>query len=111
MGDTLAAIDVGTNSIHLVVARVTGDDRFEVITREKEMVRLGTGSGDMKCLTPDAIERGVATLRRMRQIADIDGAPVRAVATERGSGGGEPRRVRGPGSGASRSGCRGHLGC
>lgn len=81
MGDTLAAIDVGTNSIHLVVARVTGDDRFEVITREKEMVRLGTGSGDMKCLTPDAIERGVATLRRMRQIADIDGAPVRAVAT------------------------------
>ena len=45
------------------------------------MVRLGTGSGDMKCLTPDAIERGVATLRRMRQIADIDGAPVRAVAT------------------------------
>ena len=78
---TLAAIDVGTNSIHLVVARVTGEDRFEVITREKEMVRLGSGRGDMKRLKPDAIIRGVDTLRRMKQIADIDGAPVRAVAT------------------------------
>ncbi len=78
---TLAAIDVGTNSFHLVVARVTGEDRFEVITREKEMVRLGSGRGDMKRLKPDAIARGVETLRRMKQIADIDGAPVRAVAT------------------------------
>jgi exopolyphosphatase / guanosine-5'-triphosphate,3'-diphosphate pyrophosphatase len=79
--ETLAAIDVGTNSFHLVVARVTGEDRFEVVTSEKEMVRLGTGSGDMKRLTPEAIQRGVDTLRRMKQIADIDGAPVRAVAT------------------------------
>ena len=78
---TLAAIDVGTNSFHLVVARVTGEDRFEVITREKEMVRLGSGRGDMKRLKPDAIARGVEALRRMKQIADIDGAPVRAVAT------------------------------
>jgi exopolyphosphatase/guanosine-5'-triphosphate,3'-diphosphate pyrophosphatase len=79
--ETLAAIDVGTNSFHLVVARVTGEDQFEVVTSEKEMVRLGTGSGDMKRLTPEAIQRGVDTLRRMKQIADIDGAPVRAVAT------------------------------
>ena len=78
---TLAAIDVGTNSFHLVVARLTGEDRFEVITREKEMVRLGSGRGDMKRLKPDAIARGVEALRRMKQIADIDAAPVRAVAT------------------------------
>ena len=45
------------------------------------MVRLGSGGGDMKLLTPAAIERGVAALRRMKQIADISGAPVRAVAT------------------------------
>ena len=47
MGDTLAAVDVGTNSFHLVVARVVGNDRFEVIAREKEMVRLGSGAGDI----------------------------------------------------------------
>ena len=45
------------------------------------MVRLGSGRGDMKRLKPDAIARGVEALRRMKQIADIDGAPVRAVAT------------------------------
>src|SRR5262245_483578 len=79
---TLAAIDVGTNSIHLVVARVvSGGGPFEIVAREKEMVRLGSGGGDMKRLSPDAIERGVATLLRFKQIADISGAPVRAVAT------------------------------
>ncbi len=76
----LAAVDIGTNSFHLVVARVRAR-RFEVMASEREMVRLGSGSGDMKHLQPDAIERGVAALRRFRQVADISGAPLRAVAT------------------------------
>lgn len=77
----LAALDIGTNSFHLVVARAVGDDRFETLTREKEVVRLGHGGGDMKELAPDAIERGVACLRRMRRIVDSYGATLRAVAT------------------------------
>jgi exopolyphosphatase/guanosine-5'-triphosphate,3'-diphosphate pyrophosphatase len=76
-----AAIDVGTNSIHLVVARVLDDARFEVIAREKDMVRLGSGGGDMKLLDAAAIDRGVTSLARMKRIADISRAPVRAVAT------------------------------
>ena len=79
--DTLAAIDIGTNSIHLLVARTTAEGGFETIAREKEMVRLGSGPGDMKRLAPDAIDRGVAALKRFRQVADISGASVRAVAT------------------------------
>ena len=63
----LAAIDIGTNSFHMVVARVgevsvAGEfvgPTFEVVAREKEIVRLGSGSGDMKELSEDAIERGV----------------------------------------------------
>ena len=78
---TLAAIDVGTNSFHLVVARIVGDTRFEVIAREKNVVRLGSGGGDMKLLTPAAIQRGVDALRHLKRIADISDAPVRAVAT------------------------------
>jgi exopolyphosphatase/guanosine-5'-triphosphate,3'-diphosphate pyrophosphatase len=81
MGDTLAAIDVGTNSLHLVVARVTGHDRFEVVESEKEMVRLGHGGGDMKVLSDDAIGRAVTALTRFRQIADSHQARVRTVAT------------------------------
>lgn len=79
-GQILAAVDIGTNSFHLVVARVRAR-RFEVMASEREMVRLGSGSGDMKLLRPEAIDRGVATLRRFRQVADINGARLRAVAT------------------------------
>ena len=81
MPETIAAVDVGTNSLHFVVARTTDGDRFEVLTREKEMVRLGSGSTDMKELAPEAIDRAVEALGRFRRIADSHGAPMRAVAT------------------------------
>lgn len=77
----LAAIDVGTNSFHLVIARVASSGRIEVITREREMVRLGKGAGEMKELDPEAIERGIGALRRMKLLADGAGAPLRAIAT------------------------------
>lgn len=80
-GGLHAAIDIGTNSVHLLVARVDDQGRFDVIAQEKEMVRLGSGSGDMSRLADDAIERGIATLRRFRQIAEVYGASVCAVAT------------------------------
>lgn len=78
--DVLAAVDLGTNSVHLVVARV-GGSRFEVIEREREMVRLGTAAGDMKRLSDAAMDRGIAVLDRFRQVAEIYGARVRVVAT------------------------------
>jgi exopolyphosphatase/guanosine-5'-triphosphate,3'-diphosphate pyrophosphatase len=81
VSEILAAVDVGTNSLHLVVARTTEGERFEVLTREKEMVRLGHGSSEMKELAPDAIDRAVAALGRFHRIADSFGAPMRAVAT------------------------------
>ncbi len=78
----IAAIDVGTNSFHLVVALVNADGHFEVLTREREPVRLGSGGEDMKRLAPDAIERGISALDRMRRIAEHAGAAsVTAVAT------------------------------
>ncbi len=80
-GSALAAVDIGTNSFHLVVARPTGDSRFEVVDREKAMVRLGSGAGDMKRLEDDAMDRGVVALKRFRQIAQSAGATVHAVAT------------------------------
>ena len=55
-----AAIDIGTNSIHLLVASVGGDASFEVLTSEKETVRLGDGPGEIRALSPAAIDRGIA---------------------------------------------------
>ncbi len=77
---TLAALDLGTNSFHLVVARVL-DNGYEVIAREKDTVRLGHGGGDMKELSADAIDRGIASLCRMQRLAAVHNAPIRAVAT------------------------------
>lgn len=77
----LAAIDIGTNSVHLVVARAVDADRFEIVAREKDTVRLGHGGGEMKRLDTDAVDRAVAALGRQRAIAEAHGASVRAVAT------------------------------
>lgn len=77
----LAAVDIGTNSVHMVVARIGAEGRIEILGREKEMVRLGRSGGDMKELTADAIDRGVEALRRCRALADAHGAELVAVAT------------------------------
>ena len=69
----LAALDLGTNSFHLVVARLL-ENGFEIVTREKETVRLGHGGGDMKELSADAIDRGISSLRRMQRIAASHGS-------------------------------------
>jgi len=80
MSELVAALDIGTNSFHLVIAKpVPGG--FEVVTREKDVVRLGHGGGDMKQLSEEAIGRGVKSLARMAEIASSHGAEVRAVAT------------------------------
>jgi exopolyphosphatase/guanosine-5'-triphosphate,3'-diphosphate pyrophosphatase len=77
-----AAIDIGTNSMHLVVARLAEHGGFEILTSEKETVRLGQGGGEMKLLAPDAIERGLAALERLAQVATSFGdADLVAVAT------------------------------
>ncbi|MBI1939122.1 MAG: Ppx/GppA family phosphatase [Ignavibacteriales bacterium] len=78
----LAAIDVGTNSFHLIIVRLKEDGNFEIIDREKEVIRLGEGSsGDIKFIKPEAIERAVSVLKRFKGIADSHNAKLRAVAT------------------------------
>ncbi|MCE1164546.1 MAG: exopolyphosphatase, partial [Bacteroidetes bacterium] len=77
----LAAIDIGTNSFHIIIARVNDKGIVRVLTKEKEVVRLGKSSTDMKYLSPDAMERAFAALRRFKIISDSFGADIRAVAT------------------------------
>ena len=80
-GEVHAAIDVGTNSFHLVVARVSPSGGLEILCRDKEVVRLGSGSGDMRRLSSEAIDRGIAALGGLVKTAASYGATVRAVAT------------------------------
>jgi exopolyphosphatase/guanosine-5'-triphosphate,3'-diphosphate pyrophosphatase len=66
----LAAIDIGTNSIHMVVVHVKADFSFEVVDREKEMVRLGAGGLGGRALSPAAVAAALETLTRFKQLAD-----------------------------------------
>lgn len=77
----LAAIDVGTNSVHMVVARPVRGGPPDFLARERMPVRLGSGGSDMKRLRPDAVDRAVAALDQCRRIAEAHEADVAAVAT------------------------------
>lgn len=79
--DVIAAIDVGTNSFHMVIATVSARGVLKVIARNKEMVRLGSAAADMKMLQPDAMQRGVLTMKRFVEEARHHNAHILAVAT------------------------------
>lgn len=77
----IAAIDVGTNSIHMIVAEVSDKGTLNILSRDREVVRLGQSAGDIKHLHHDAIERGVATMERFVAMARQHNAYIRAVGT------------------------------
>jgi exopolyphosphatase/guanosine-5'-triphosphate,3'-diphosphate pyrophosphatase len=65
----VAAIDVGSNSLHMVIAQADPDGAITTLWRMKEMVGLGRISFPSRRLTADAIERAMATLRRFQEAA------------------------------------------
>ena len=70
----MAGIDIGTNSIHLLVAAVDTELRtFSVILTEKSTTRLGERDPETGDLSPDAIERAFTTLRHCRELAASHG--------------------------------------
>ncbi len=78
----LGAIDVGTNSIRLIVAEVGPDGAYRVLDEEREMTRLGAGLVRTGRLAEDAIERSLEAVGRMKAIADGFGvSELRAAAT------------------------------
>ena len=65
----IAAIDIGTNSIHMIVAELRRDGGYRVVDKEKEMVQLGLSSLGGAPMSEEAMERGVAAIRRMAEVA------------------------------------------
>jgi len=79
----IAAIDIGTNSLHMVVVNIESiTTSFSIIAREKETVSLGNcdqSTGDLK---PETMLKAIACLGRFQQLAQTFGADsVIAVAT------------------------------
>jgi exopolyphosphatase/guanosine-5'-triphosphate,3'-diphosphate pyrophosphatase len=78
----LAAIDIGTNSIKLLIANVEEDGALEVLSREKSMVRMGSETLASGRLPDEAIEAGSTTLEQFLRSIRASGAELaRAVAT------------------------------
>ena len=80
---TLAAIDVGTNSIHMVVVRIQPSlPAFTIVAREKTMVRLGDCDPRSGNLKTAAMERAIVTLKRCQEIStSLHAEQIIAVAT------------------------------
>jgi exopolyphosphatase/guanosine-5'-triphosphate,3'-diphosphate pyrophosphatase len=70
----IAALDLGSNSFHLLVADLRPDGTFEPITREKVMLRLGDEVTRHGRLTDPTVERAVAAVVHLRRVADADQA-------------------------------------
>lgn len=78
----LAAIDIGTNSVHMVVVEITGPRSFHVIDREKTMVRLGAELFGSMRLSERAFSEGLEALKRYFRLAESRGVDeILAVAT------------------------------
>ena len=66
----LAAIDIGTNSIHMIIAEVTSHNSFDILDREKEMAKLGVGVFASNHISDRAFKVGLETIDRYVQLAD-----------------------------------------
>ncbi|MGF1458052.1 MAG: Ppx/GppA phosphatase family protein [Leptolyngbyaceae cyanobacterium] len=66
----LAAIDIGTNSIHMIIVEAVSQRNFKVIEREKAMIKLGAGVFATNRLSDRAFQTGIETIHRYVQLAE-----------------------------------------
>ncbi len=78
---TIAAIDIGTNSAHMVLAEMDHVGEMRILDSDKVNLRLGQAIGEDGNLSDDGIRRTVEALKHMEEIIRPYGATTRAVAT------------------------------
>jgi exopolyphosphatase / guanosine-5'-triphosphate,3'-diphosphate pyrophosphatase len=79
----IAAIDLGTNSLHMVIVQIEPTlPAFSIIAREKETVRLGDRNIHTGELKPEIMEKAIAALGRFQEVAkSLNAETIIAVAT------------------------------
>jgi exopolyphosphatase/guanosine-5'-triphosphate,3'-diphosphate pyrophosphatase len=79
--DVLAAVDLGSNSFHMVVARYS-HGQLTIVDRLREMVRLAAGLDEQGRLSKESTDRALAALARFGQrLRDMRADSVRVVGT------------------------------
>ena len=77
----LAAVDLGSNSFRMVIARVAGEE-IQLVDRLRDGVRLAGSLDDRQRLTREGQDRAIACLRKFGQrLRDFSPGSVRAVGT------------------------------
>lgn len=77
-----AALDLGTNSFHLIIVKVNEDYTLNVIDKEREVIRLGSEHGaGMNFISDNEIEKAINVLNNFKKLAGNYKAKMRAVAT------------------------------
>ncbi|GEN06453.1 exopolyphosphatase / guanosine-5'-triphosphate,3'-diphosphate pyrophosphatase [Myxococcus fulvus] len=69
-----ATIDIGTNSVLLLVAERTGEGRFEAVLERAEITRLGRGVDATRRLSPEGMEATLSVLESFAREAREQGA-------------------------------------
>lgn len=77
-----AFMDMGTNSARLMIAGLTSNNSYSIISRQKEMIRLGAGEFEDGMLKKDAMERASIVCRNfVRMAKSFNSDEIIAVAT------------------------------
>ncbi len=76
----VSAIDIGTNSIHGIIASMDAKGAMNEISRDKESIRLG-GSMINRIISDKGLAAATDTLKRFKKEADKHSAVIKAVAT------------------------------
>jgi exopolyphosphatase/guanosine-5'-triphosphate,3'-diphosphate pyrophosphatase len=78
----IAAIDMGTNSFHLIIVQVKENGTFKVVDREREVIRLGSSQGkDLSFISKEEMDHAIKILRSFKKLAEYYKAKIRAIAT------------------------------
>jgi len=65
----LAVIDIGTNSIHMVLADILPDASYKILDRFKDVTRLGNGTFATRRLSDEAVARAIEVLKTLATLA------------------------------------------
>jgi exopolyphosphatase/guanosine-5'-triphosphate,3'-diphosphate pyrophosphatase len=68
-GRVVSFIDIGTNSVRLLVVRLNPNHSYTILSRQKQQVRLGEGEFDEDEIQPEAIERLIVVCKKFTDLA------------------------------------------
>ncbi len=81
VGKHIAAVDMGTNSFHMIIAQTEADGAFRIVDKMKHWVRLGDGVDKRGRLNIESVDRMLDSLKFFKELAESYNAEIHCIAT------------------------------